>query len=63
MTSRIAKTEDELKRLLAVQAKRVMRRIGPLLDSWDSLPNDVTSLPELEAFRRQVNALYRAVGE
>lgn len=32
-----------LDRLRGEQAKRVMPLIGPLLDAWDNVPNDVMS--------------------
>ena len=39
--------DDDLRRRRAEQAKRVMPLIGPLLDAWEQLPNDVRSDIEL----------------
>lgn len=33
----------------AVQAKQTMPLIGPLLDAWDEVPNDIKSLIEEQA--------------
>lgn len=35
--------EDYLDRLRREQAERVMPLIGPLLDAWEQMPNDVRS--------------------
>lgn len=51
----------ELEKLRARQAKKVMKVIGPLLDEWDALPNDVASVRELKAFGRLMGRLFRAV--
>jgi hypothetical protein len=55
--------EKELERLRARQAKRVMRRMGPLLDEYDGLPNDVRGWIKQQApgFIREMNKLQRAV--
>lgn len=51
----------EREKLRARQAKKVMKLIGPLLDEWDGLPNDVTSIPELKDFARFMGRIYRAM--
>lgn len=55
--------EAELERLRARQAKRVMKRVGPLLDEYDGLPNDVRCWIKGQApgFIREMNKLQRAV--
>ncbi|MBK5958065.1 hypothetical protein CCR97_08020 [Rhodoplanes elegans] len=54
-------TEAERAALRAEQAARVMPLIGPLLDAWDGLPNDIRSLvrdehPELGTHLNQIAA-------
>lgn len=39
--------DDDIRRKRAEQAARVMPLIGPLLDAWEQLPNDVRSDIEL----------------
>ena len=39
---------DERTRLREAQAKAVMPLIGPLLDAYEALPNDIRCLPELD---------------
>jgi hypothetical protein len=55
--------EAELERLRARQVKRVMKRVGPLLDEYDGLPNDVRGWIDEQApgFIREMNKLRRAV--
>lgn len=43
------------------QAQKVMPIIGPFLDAWDELPNDVAGLPELSEVRRYVRRIHRAM--
>ena len=43
------------------QAKTVMPLIGELLDSWDDLPNDVKSDPELERLSRNIQKIDSAM--
>lgn len=52
----------EIQRLRKEQAKAVMPLIGPLLDEWEGLPNDIRGLRELYAFSKHIEALYRAMG-
>lgn len=51
----------ELTALRRRQAKAVMEVIGPLLDAWDSIPNDVRGQEELEEFADFMRQLYVAV--
>jgi hypothetical protein len=46
-----ADSQTTIARLRREQAKRVMPLIGPLIDAWDSLPNDVKWLIEEQAER------------
>ena len=43
------------------QAKAVMPMIGPLLDAWDDLPNDVKDDPELEHLATHINLINDAM--
>jgi hypothetical protein len=43
------------------QARKVMPMIGPLLDTWDGLPNDVKSLPELKELARCLRRIDNAM--
>lgn len=43
MTDMREEYERVLKKARAVQAKQVMPLIGPLLDAWEEVPNDVKS--------------------
>jgi len=45
---------DERARLRKKQAEAVIPMIGPLLEAWDALPNDVKSDPELERLSRHI---------
>jgi hypothetical protein len=38
--------DEELQWLRDAQARRVMPMIGPLLDAWDGVPNDVKGMME-----------------
>lgn len=55
--------ERDLERLRAQQSKRVMKRVGPLLDEYDGLPNDVRGYIKQQApgFIREMSKLQRAV--
>lgn len=54
---------SELERLRAQQSRAVMERIGPLLDAWEAIPNDVKGDFEdgATSFCRQMRLLYKAV--
>ena len=54
--------EAGLERLRSIQRKKVMRVIGPLLDEWDGLPNDVSGMPELKGIRSMIGRLHCAIG-
>lgn len=41
--------QKAVKKARAVQARQVMPLIGPLLDAWDDVPNDIRSLLEEQA--------------
>ena len=43
------------------QAQKIMPLIGPFLDAWDALPNDVAGLPELSEVRRYAQRIHRAM--
>jgi hypothetical protein len=51
----------EIERLRAKQAARAMKKVSPLLDAWEQLPNDVKSESELKHVRKCMEALFRAV--
>ena len=53
--------DRELESLRQLQAKAVMPLIGPLLDAWEGIPNDVIGAPELKEFRKHMEKLYRAI--
>lgn len=55
--------DRELDSLRVEQAKKVMPMIGPLLDAWDGLPNDVVMMPELKELRAQIRNITRAIDE
>ncbi len=55
------RVEADRQSLRKQQARAVMPLIGPLIDEWDGLPNDVTSLPELKGLRRHMGKLHRAI--
>jgi hypothetical protein len=58
-----AKPIGKLNELRRKQAFAVMDEIGPLLDAWESIPNDVKSQLEEEAldFCHYMRRIYRAV--
>ena len=45
------------------QARKVMPLIGALLDSWEALPNDVRSDPELKGLMRHLSRINDAMGD
>lgn len=48
---------SEVETLRAAQAEAVMPMIGPLLDAWDGVPNDMkTELPELRRWTLRIGA-------
>jgi hypothetical protein len=53
--------DRELDELRQKQANRVMPRIGPLLDCWEGIPNDVRGAPELKEFGRHMERLFTAM--
>jgi hypothetical protein len=50
---------DHLKQLRVEQLNRVAPLIGPLLDAWHDIPNDIKS--ELPEFARHIRLLDRAM--
>jgi hypothetical protein len=52
---------DERVELRKRQAHKVMPIIGPLLDAWEGLPNDVSGLPELRQVRRYIQRIEAAM--
>ena len=57
------KNVSDLNELRRKQAFAVMDEIGPLLDAWESIPNDVKGQLEEEAleFCHYMRRIYRAV--
>jgi hypothetical protein len=51
----------EQEELRAAQAVAVMPMIGPLLDAWEGLPNDISGDEELLTLKRQMSAISRAM--
>jgi len=49
--------EREREKIRKLQAKGVMLIIGPLLDAWDDLPNDVKCDPELERVAERIRRI------
>ena len=45
------------------QARKVMPLIGPLLDAWEALPNDLAGDPELKSVRGIIRRIDRAMEE
>ncbi len=52
---------DNLKQLRQNQAERVMPMIGPLLDAYEQLPNDLKTDPDLDSIRKIVAAINKAM--
>lgn len=57
----LSRIERERQRLREAQAREVMPIIGPLLDAWRGLPNDVADMEELEEFSGFIDALEQAM--
>lgn len=55
--------KSELTQLRAQQTRRVMKEIGPLIDAWEAIPNDVKSQLEEEAldFCHYMRRIYLAI--
>ena len=53
----------ERTRLRRLQAIAVMPLIGPMLDEWEGLPNDVRSDPELSRLALHINHINDAMEE
>lgn len=53
--------EKELAALRKAQAREVMPIIGPLLDAWQGLPNDVSDQDELTEVAGYMEALEQAM--
>lgn len=45
------------------QARKVMPLIGPLLDAWEAVPNDLKGDPELMPLWRHLDRINRAMEE
>lgn len=54
-------SEKELQRLRRAQAKAVMRLIGPMLDAFGQVPNDVLEMDELEDLCIAIEAINSAM--
>lgn len=54
---------DERTKLRKAQARDVMPLIGPLLDAYEALPNDVRGMEELDGLRVQLGAINTAMEE
>ncbi len=52
---------DERKQLRKEQAKKVMPLIGPLLDAWDALPNDLSTDEELQEVMETIGKINNAM--
>lgn len=53
--------ETELEALRKAQVREVMPIIGPLLDAWQGLPNDVSDVDELMEVADYMEALEQAM--
>lgn len=53
--------ESEREQLRRAQSEAVMPLIGPLLDAWEGLPNDVACDEELGAVRLRIKDISRAM--
>lgn len=56
-------TKDERVEGRKRQARKVMPMIGPLLDAWEALPNDVKGDPELMGLHYHLTRINRAMEE
>jgi hypothetical protein len=52
---------NEIGRLRAAQAKAVMPLIGPMIDAFEGLPNDVACMDELEELSVAIEAINSAM--
>ena len=50
-------TAQEIERLRKAQAAAVMPLIGPLLDAWEYIPNDVSQMDELVALKSHIEQI------
>lgn len=55
------RVSNEIERLRAAQAKAVIPLIGPLLDAFDAIPNDVLGMDELEGLCAAIEAINHAM--
>lgn len=53
--------QKELQRLRRAQAKAVMPLIGPMLDAFEAIPNDVLGVEELEDLCVAIEAINSAM--
>jgi hypothetical protein len=49
--------KENVKKARAIQARKVMPMIGPLLDAWDQLPNDVRGDSDLEQLAKHLEQI------
>ena len=61
MTNDKKRHADAIASVRARQSRKVMPIIGPLLDAWEGLPNDIACLPELKQIRRYIQRIYVAM--
>ena len=54
-------SNQEVKRLRRAQAKAVMPLIGPLLDAFEQIPNDVLGMDEMEDLCVAIEAINYAM--
>ena len=52
---------SEVERLRKAQSRIVMPMIGPLLDAWEQLPNDVSQMDELAALKNHIEQIWNAM--
>jgi len=52
---------SERERMIKAQAKLVMPMIGPLLDAWQGLPNDVSEDEDLESVAELMEKINEAM--
>jgi hypothetical protein len=57
----LSRAERERQQLRKAQASEVMPIIGPLLDCWQGLPNDVADMEELSELSGYMSALEDAM--
>lgn len=61
MATMVDAVERELRKLRARQAQAVMQLIGPLLDAFEQLPNDVAGLEEMNDLCVAIEAINSAM--